>query len=142
MEIIGSISESFDPSDVPVGETSVERPLRVKLGHVKRLNSTGVREWLMFVRSLPAGTFVLEDCAVPFVQQLGMIFNMAPAAAVLSIQLPFFCAKCNKATIVTVATRSARGVASTPERCPQCDSDMEFDELPEAYLGWIDAIAL
>ncbi len=139
MHVRGILSEKFDPSDVPIQEATQEKKLRVNLGGVTRLNSTGVREWLRFVRELKIDTFVLEECTVPFVQQIGMIFNMAPPSSVLSIYLPFFCQACNHSVSVLAATQAARDVATTPDRCPKCGGDMEFDELPEVYLDWIGA---
>ena len=70
VRIQGLISEEFDAREVPIDRCSLEHPMRIDLGGVSRFTSSGVREWIYFVRRMLPGGYVLENCSVGFVQQM------------------------------------------------------------------------
>lgn len=135
--VVGFITETFDPSAVPRDVGTAEAPLRIDLGEVYRFNSSGVREWRRFVRTLTPGSFRLERCPVCFIQQLGMVHAMAPTEAVVSLFVPFFCARCRVESTVLAPVDGARALAAQPPACNTCGLSLEFDDLPEVYFNWM-----
>jgi len=131
----GSITETSDFR--PLLEQSKARVV-LDLAGIRRINSSGVREWISFVGKLTADgrEVVLERCAVPIVHQLNMISSMRGKASIRSVMLPYFCARCE--TEHTTVLELGEGSATFPDvkACPACGKDMEFDDLPESYLAF------
>jgi hypothetical protein len=138
VRIEGLISEDFDAREVPVELGTPERPLHIDLRGVLRFTSTGVREWIYFVRRLNPGGFVLENCSVAFVQQMNTVLNLAPASAVKSLALPWWCEPCARIEDVMVSSESALAAVAAGRNCAVCGGEMMLDQLPETYLGWLD----
>jgi hypothetical protein len=136
--ITGIVSEDFDPSAIPLDAIGPTAPLTINLRALVRFSSSGVREWLYFVRKVPPGSLRLEECSVGFVQQMINVYNLAPPSAVVSLALPFFCDRCNEGLDVTVAIAEARQRAGDTPPCPRCQRPMVFDDFPDSYLGWVD----
>lgn len=107
------------------------------LGEVRRINSTGVREWIQFVGKLTLArkSFALERCSVPIVHQLNTISNFRGAGQLRSVYAPYFCPTCSlDATRLLSIGANLREQIDVPLACPKCKSPMEFDDLVESYL--------
>ncbi len=114
-------------------------PLALDLSGIKRINSVGVREWIQFVDGLKkAGrSFTLERCSVPIVGQLNMISNFAGGAKVRSFFAPFYCSNCNSEQPKLIdATNDPASQLSSPDKCSACGGELEFDDLPDAFLAF------
>ncbi len=113
----------------------------LNLSEITRINSTGVREWINFVSALQkAGTrIVLEQCSVAIVQQLNMISNFRGGGQVTSVYSPYFCESCEaEHTRLLTLAPGKKPDLNEPFNCPTCQSLMEFDDLPETYLSFMD----
>ena len=109
------------------------------LAGVKRINSTGVREWINFVNELTkAGkTYALERCSVPIVSQLNMISNFRGKGDVRSVYAPYSCGTCrNEQVRLIECAGDPAAELEKSETCVKCGSAMEFDDIPEAYLAF------
>lgn len=109
------------------------------LGGVSRINSPGVREWIAFVNDLAERNtqMVLEKCSVPFVNQLNMISNFRGKGAVASVYAPYFCPSCSKEERRLVLLSSdPRAQIEAPFPCPSCGTQMDFDDLLDAFLAF------
>lgn len=134
LKLSGIITESAEFS--PLLE-SVTGRVRLDLSGIRRINSSGVREWIRFIEALSDGREVLlERCAVPIVQQLNMISNMAGRGHVVSVMLPYYCGECDEE--ITVLCELGDKVPDLAESlpCARCGGSMEFDEIPENYLSF------
>ena len=67
-----------------------------ELAELRRLNSSGVREWVNFVRDLEPGVteLTLSACSPAIVTQLNMIANFRGPARVRSFLAPYVCTAC------------------------------------------------
>ncbi len=110
------------------------------LSGVRRINSCGVRGWLSFVKALNESgkRFTLERCSVPVVLQLNMISVFRGGAHIHSVFAPYYCANCQQEfqRLIT-ADESALEQLQSPYPCPQCGSPLEFDDLPEHFLAFL-----
>src|SRR5207245_6922139 len=62
------------------------------LSGIRRINSSGVREWIQFMRSIPTSAKVtFERCPPPVVVQASMIANFLGAGRIVSFLAPYFC---------------------------------------------------
>lgn len=112
----------------------------LSLKGVARINSTGVREWLQFIRALDAkGTsMVMDECSVAIVNQLNMIAGFAGNAEVRSVHAPYVCPECEAASerVVSLADDPVNKVEELIP-CPECGGEMEFDDLPDHYFSFL-----
>lgn len=110
------------------------------LAQVRRINSCGAREWVTFQRDLvpPSVTLELCACSPSVVAQLNTIANFRGRARVSSFLAPYLCERCNheEQLLVPVAPDPRRTVLPAP-RCPRCQAQMTFDDLPDRYLGFL-----
>jgi anti-anti-sigma regulatory factor len=134
----GDITERADFSRL-LPELSED--LILDLADVQRINSCGLREWLSFVRALEGSgkRFALERCSVPVVAQLNMISAFPGGGSVRSVYAPYFCPQCNEEhqRLIT-ADDSAPAQLSSDFPCPTCGSQLEFDDLPDHFLSFLE----
>jgi len=143
VQFFGEIDENVDFGEL--GDRLANRGVLVfDLGEVRRINSCGVREWVNFVRGLThlAGTdLTFVACSPAIVTQLNMIYNFRGPAKVRSFLAPYVCTHCDteEEKLLDVATHfPGRGRLPPTFTCTRCSSPMEFDDLPERYLSFLN----
>ncbi len=139
VELAGHLDERADLA--PLG-AELSGVVELRLGGVVRVNSTGVRTWVDFVHDLPSVTeLIFSQCSPAVVTQLNTIYNFRGPARVSSILLPYACEACGTGEFKLVDVSGYR--PSAPPRlpefaCERCGGPLEFDELPERYLSFLD----
>lgn len=136
--VAGSITEESDFTSLVAQRCD---RLTMNLGSVDLINSCGVREWIRFVRALAEANrpFELVRCAPAIVRQLNMVANFKGKGAVRSVLAPYYCEPCRHEELRLVELAGGRpSDLDTEIPCPKCDKGMEFDDLPETYLAFLD----
>lgn len=131
--LVGVLDENADLR--PLAELDGE--VAIDLSGVRRISSTGVREWLDLLRKL-AGRCKLSliRCSPASVTQLNLIANFRGTAQVESFIAPYDCAMCGcECEVLLDARRALVGVPAV--ECPDCGAAMVFAELPERYLTFL-----
>ena len=135
----GEIDENADFTEL---KKRLRGPVVFQLAEIRRINSCGVREWVNFVRDLPSVTeLTFSHCSPPIVTQLNMIFNFRGNAKVRSFYAPYICEACGheEDKLLDVQSQFPGGKFRAPEfACDQCGAQMEFDDLPERYLSFLN----
>ena len=98
IDIIGSIDENFNQftKDVPKsGE------VEFSLQALKSINSTGIREWIKLMQSIPGTQISFSNCPKIFIDQVNMVSGFIPASSrVLSFYVPYFNEDLDKEALV------------------------------------------
>ena len=131
--LYGVINEASDLSPL----LKLRSPLRIDLSGITRINSLGVRTWVLFVRDAEATgvDIVAERCAPVLVQQMGMISNfMGTRSRVASLLVPYVCERCSayQEQLVEAATGQPLVIEPT-QPCTKCGGAMQLDEVAELY---------
>ena len=137
MVVLALSGELNEKSNLVPNQLQLPDELVIDLAGIVRINSWGVRHWLRFLTALrQAGKrFTLERCSVPVVTQLNMVANFGGGAEVRSIYAPYHCPRCARdAQRLIELGPDAPEQIQAPFPCPRCGTQMEFDDLPEAYL--------
>jgi len=138
VEFTGEIDENADFSEL---RRQLRGSVVFRLSGVKRINSSGVREWVNFVRELPNVTeLVFTHCSQAIVTQLNIIYNFRGIASVRSFYAPYVCERCNneEERLLDVEAHFPDGVGDPPQfECEKCQQLLEFDDLPERYLSFL-----
>ena len=135
----GDISEESDFRGLV---SSASSPLVLDLRSVVQINSCGVREWINFVRQLEKQgcNLTFANCPPPIVRQLNMISNFKGPGVIRSVLAPYYCDDCNrdemKPISIGVESMNFEIVETIP--CPECGEDMEFDDMPDSYLEFMN----
>ncbi len=144
VEISGEIDENADFTEL---RRRLKGAVVFQLGEVRRINSCGVREWVNFVRELavpgPGGVpdLTFTHCSPAIVTQLNMIYNFRGQAKVRSFMAPYVCPECDheEEKLLDVATHFPGRTRVPPEfSCARCSARLEFDDLPERYLSFLN----
>lgn len=112
------------------------------VGGVERINSAGVREWVLFLEKRAgapgAGPLTLVRCPPEFVQQLNTVAGFARGCAVRSVLAPYRCEKCGAESLVEIATAGDPvSAVREPRSCTRCKGATSFDDLEEAYFAFL-----
>lgn len=139
VEFVGEIDENADFVEL---RRRLRGAVAFQLAEVRRINSCGVREWVNFVRDLPHVTDLsFSHCSPAIVTQLNMIYNFRGNARIRSFYAPYVCESCGheEDKLIDVQSQFPGGKFKAPEfACEQCSAAMEFDDLPERYLSFLN----
>ncbi len=123
----------------PLGDLRGE--VSIDLSGVRRISSTGVREWIELMRILGDHCRLsLVACSPASVTQLNLIANFRGRAQVESFMAPYECPSCHAEHEVLVDSFTVLrggGLSLPMQSCPDCGSTMELTELPERYLTFL-----
>jgi len=153
--LVGILDENADLR--PLAELRGE--VAIDLSGVRRISSTGVREWIDLMRALDGQCRVaLVACSPASVTQLNLIANFRGQAQVESFIAPYECGVCgSEREVLLDANATARtmrrdhplagrlahagisqALPSLPQLpCTQCGAQMELAEIPERYLTFL-----
>jgi hypothetical protein len=134
-ELAGEITEAADFSPLLAEPT---RRVVLDLEGIKRINSAGVRQWILFMANLTksGAHVVLERCSVPFVHQLNMVTTFRGGAEIRSVAVPYSCAPCGLEATGIVSPTPDAPITVPVKPCPECGKAMEFDDLPGVYFAF------
>ena len=133
VSLVGVLDENVDLRPL----AALEGDLAIDLSGVRRISSTGVREWLDLLRSLEGRARIsLIRCSPASVTQLNLISNFRGTAHVESFIAPYDCSGCGcECEVLLTAALVARGAPAV--ECPDCGTVMDFAELPERYFTFL-----
>jgi hypothetical protein len=134
----GQIDETFSmATDLP----SPGANLDIHCAKINRINSTGVKKWMLYIQG------IMKWCEVRFfaispamVEQFNLISNFGGTGEVMSVLLPYECGQCgeNFSTVRTVAELRLIHGQIHFDKCPKCaNAKAEFDDIPEEYLQFL-----
>jgi anti-anti-sigma regulatory factor len=113
----------------------------INLAGVERINSCGTRDWVNWLARLAENGIqpVFVGCSPAIVAQLNLVKNFAGHGAVQSFQVPYLCPECDEEKLLLVDVADMGPAPHVPPvcRCDDCDSLMTFDDLAEAYFGFV-----
>ncbi len=112
--------------------------LILDLAGVERINSIGVREWINTMKLISDSVDVWWERVSPaMVMQLNMIANFNGRAKMRSIYAPYYCPRCDSEHrfLVQIADLDAEQPVAPKFSCPQCEQNLEFDDIEVDYFG-------
>ena len=113
----------------------------INLSGVERINSCGTRDWVNWLARLAENGVapVFVGCSPAIVAQLNLVKNFAGHGVVKSFQVPYHCPACDEEKLLLVDVADMGPAPHVPPdcRCDDCESLMTFDDLAEAYFGFV-----
>jgi anti-anti-sigma regulatory factor len=123
-----------------VGKVSAGRAV-INLSGLERINSCGTRDWVNWLARLAEKGIqpVFVGCSPAIVAQLNLVKNFAGHGAVKSFQVPYHCPECDEEKLLLVDVADMGPAPHVPPdcRCDDCEAVMTFDDLAEAYFGFV-----
>lgn len=146
IQFFGIVDEDLNlkPLHEAVARLPAGQKVVFDLSQITRMNSVGVREWILLLeRSMPGHVKIeIKAVAQLIVEQANLIPNMLgkKGTPIRSFQAPYFCPTCNLEDTQVLKPEAvlASGVAKAPQRqCKQCGKDLEFDWNEEEYFSFL-----
>ena len=135
--LAGVIDEAADLGPL---RALVAPTLELDLRGIQRINSSGVRAWIDFVRAVPA-TVALRfvRCPPAIIDQCNMVLGFLGHGRLESFYAPLTCRECDEQVeqlFTTAAVKAGYGsLPATP--CPRCRRPMAIDDLEDQYLLFV-----
>jgi hypothetical protein len=141
----GEITENADFSKV---EQLASQLLVVDLDGVTKINSMGIKKWILWVRAHQGKQFHFRNCTPVIVNQMNILQGfLPPGALVESFYLPFRCDDCGlessylaerRRDYVEATTDAGREIKIPETRpCEQCGSAQEWDVMEQVYFRFL-----
>lgn len=136
--VSGDITETCDLGGFGIPSGTV----KFDLGGVRTINSTGVREWIIWINKLKV-TPIYYNCPQAVVMQFNMVKEfLVNGVKVESFQIPAYCENCGEQKTFTLRS----GKEYTPGKkleyeLPKCDKEgcsIESDVDFESYFYFIE----
>jgi anti-anti-sigma regulatory factor len=113
----------------------------INLGEVDRINSCGIRDWVNWLASIESRGIqpVFTECSPAIVAQLNLVKNFCGGGIVKSFYVPYHCPNCDeeKLLLIDVADLGPPPHEPPPCRCDDCESVMQFDDMPDQYFAFL-----
>lgn len=118
--------------------------LFLDLKNVNRINSSGVRRWVLALEKLRDVELHYINCSFSVVDQLSMVPEfITKKSFVESFDARYVCENCNASYTFTLVVGydiepGLTKYVDGPDRfCPTCKQKMEFDHNPDSYLFFL-----
>lgn len=139
LRLTGEILEDVDLHAL-AGEIAPETTVNCK--EISRINSLGVKRWILFFDSHRANGVRLRftECSPVVVEQINMIRNFVCGGTVESIYVPFSCTNCKKGLVGLFQVENLRqtGLKLPEVKCHRCGGIAVFDDLADEYFRFIE----
>lgn len=134
----GVIDENVDFSSLIAGSDGT---LRINCKAVKRINSAGIRNWVVhFEKARKSGLqLIFSQLSPTLVEQVNFIPQLALLPEIESLGILFGCEKCDSTLVRYHSPDEAARLDGNYERitCPSCDHPMDYDDDPEETLAFL-----
>ncbi len=109
---------------------------------VRYISSAGVRAWCSFLTSLgDTKKYSFRHCSMAFASQAAMVPMVIGSGAVLSLEAPYFCERCDREELRLLETkallRDENHVIPPQLSCTTCGGELEFDDVPDRYFAFL-----
>lgn len=139
IELSGAIDQTFD-LEKAIGTNF--KKIKVNVHGIRRINSLGCREWLVYFHKLRCEGVIIEIYGIPSVMtnQINFISEFILKEEICSVVVPYHCDQCSaditKEYTIIELQQLAQKVAEIS--CPKCHSPAYFDEIFEDYFAFLN----
>ncbi|MCB0419737.1 MAG: hypothetical protein KDD61_02000 [Bdellovibrionales bacterium] len=144
--LTGRITEDSDFGLMPSKD---DAPLVIDMQNVTRINSCGLRFWVIWMNDLGKDTQVtLQNCPQWVVDQINILEGFVGNNTVVeSFYVPYYCEDCELSESVfkkqgvdfelNNVDAAIQDWEDQPPKCPQCSGDMDLDAVSSKYFSFL-----
>lgn len=141
----GEIDESANFQNINLPDVN---HLIIDLEKLTLLNSSGLRNWVLWTRGIKAAVITIRNCPSIAVHQVNVLEGFLPLRAVLeSFELPYVCESCGREERRWI-TRGKEFMERTADKaewvkyeenikCQNCGQPAEVDVMPLRYFSFL-----
>lgn len=142
VSLYGDITEMTDFSAL-AGRLQSEPQIDFYMRGVRYISSAGVRSWCEFLGTVADKRYRFRHCSMAFASQAAMVPSAVGAGTIESVDAPYFCDRCDREELrlleVRAVLRDGDDIVPPVLNCTQCDSPLEFDDVPSRYFAFLTA---
>jgi hypothetical protein len=152
LKVVGKINEEMSANTAlmnfanafPIEDREKDNQLSLDVGGVIQINSTGIREWLVFFEKLQA----MITCKFTMVSE-AMIEQAVVIPAILgkkgteilAFQAPYYCRQCDIRALQVLETKlleiNGSKIITPVFKCIKCGNPLELDIVESEYLNFL-----
>jgi hypothetical protein len=144
IELSRSINEDF--ADIATNDFDGYKLIIVDFDKVTMINSAGIREWILFIKSLSGKKITYRNCRKIIVDQMNYINDfLNKHIRVENIYVPYYCSNCDIEEMKLFDLKEIvieERISLLDVICPSCKQSMEFDELEGQYFSFISKLKI
>jgi hypothetical protein len=141
IDVIGSIDENFNQFTKEVPKSG---EIEISLQTLKSINSTGIREWIKLMQSMPSAQITFVNCPKIFIDQVNMVNGFIPRTSkILSFYVPYYNEDLDKEALVLYKlgeNYTANSVQVQEEHKDEQGNIFELDVVKAKYFKFIQAV--
>ncbi len=117
--------------------------LYVDLGAIRRINSIGVRDWVVWLTAARQrfAEVILTDCPPAIMHEVNLVKNFAAGARIATFRVPYYCEACGKESMSLLKSSDllAQGIKEPPsDRCERVECRNDLDDDGTFYFAFLD----
>jgi hypothetical protein len=95
---------------------------------LKKINSLGLRSFIVFLKSIPASTKITyHHCSPHFVHMLNIVDGLLPTnVEIKSLVIPYFCPTCQNDYNFEISAPFQKSILNEERHCPEDQAKLEF----------------
>lgn len=134
IQVSGEINETFLSSslDLPSKEELI-----LNLKEIKGFNSTGVRQWLLWMDELKSKKVFCEECSVHVIDNLNLVSHLLGNARILSFYAPYYDEAAEEEVNWLIFCEDWKEQLKKFQAPPGPRPSLVFDAIPEHYFRQI-----
>jgi hypothetical protein len=141
----GPVDESFDFDKMPAPGSP---QMTLDLAHLTRMNSIGIRGWVMWMRKQKDTRMRFRNCSRSFVELSSIYQGIIPKGSVVeSVMFPWVCEDCNHSEEQSLVQGTHYRAATVDTKfellldksksCPKCGAEMDADVFVDKYFSFL-----
>jgi hypothetical protein len=136
ISISGSIDEDIHLDKIKVASG---KPNHVHLDGVSLINSTGIRQWITWIKNFENEKWVFFGCPPVFVNQLNMIDSFIPKGSkVESFYIPYYSDETDEEKrLLMLRADWEKDPKHFPQQLDSEGNEMVLDVLPDKYFKFL-----
>ncbi len=131
-----------EQSDLGSLADSNDDPLIFDFSNLQRMNSYGIKKWIVSVKGLSGKKITYQNCPSFFIDQLNIVHELRAGAEIKSFALPLYCATCKAEKPAMIEVEKAKDPEFQEKidalyKCPLCDDKLEFDDDVDSFFDFL-----
>ena len=129
------VDENFDPN---ISRDFQGKDIIIDFSKLNLMNSTGIREWLLFLGGLKDRKITYKNCPKIFVLVMNMVKGVvAENVTVESFYVPFYQPETDQEVDILMTPADVGEGFKLPEQKTADGKDLEFDDVAQKYFQFL-----
>ena len=109
----------------------------VNFKDVQRINSCGVRDWVLLLQARAGQPLAYEACPIAIVRQINSVPEFSKGIVIRSLFAPYFCEACDEERLILIDPATVQNRQPPAVPCATCKAPLKFDAIPNQFFQFL-----